>query len=359
MEVMREVWIRIDEGLPKNVRNSLLDLACQICDVVYVDDQIIEEVEKDKARIASHSSDCDIRVLESFDEKRLTELKNAGKIVAVKVTVRNKGDEELAVKAANLSADYIIIQCPNWKVIPLENLIANIKGKSKILAEVSSAEEAKLALETLELGADGVVIKTLDSNELTKTAYLVKRQIPKIRLTPVKIVEVKQIGSGARACIDTCDLMREGEGLLVGCQSACLFLVEAEVHENPFVQPRPFRVNAGPISLYTLCSPDKTRYLSELKAGDEVMIVDRSGKARFTNIGRVKIEWRPLLLIEAEHERKKFKIIVQNAETIRLVTEKGSISVAELKPGNEVLAYISEGGRHFGTLVKEEMVVEV
>jgi len=356
---MKEVWIRIEEDIPKNVRKSLLDIAYQICDAVYVDDQIVGEVEKDKIRVAAHSGDCNIRVLESFDAKKLSELKSAGKTVAVKVTIRDKGDEELAAKVANLSADYIIIQCSNWKVIPLENLIANIKGKSKILAEVSSAEEAKLALETLELGSDGVVLKTLDSGELTKTAYLVKRQIPKIKLAPIKIVGVKQIGLGARACIDTCDLMREGEGLLVGCQSACLFLVEAEVHENPFVQPRPFRVNAGPISLYTLCSPDKTRYLSELKAGDEVMIVDRNGKARFTNIGRVKIEWRPLLLIEAEHEGKKFKTIVQNAETIRLVTEKGSISVAELKPGNEVLAYLSEGGRHFGTLVKEEMVVEV
>jgi 3-dehydroquinate synthase II len=247
----------------------------------------------------------------------------------------------------------------DWKVIPLENLIANAKGKSKLLAEASSFEEAKLALETLELGVDGVVLKTSNPSELLKVAYLVKKQLPRVKLVPVKIVEVKQIGTGARVCVDTCDLMKEGEGLLLGCQSACLFLVEAEVHENPFVQPRPFRVNAGPVSLYVMCSPDKTKYLSELKAGEELMIVDRNGNTRFTNIGRVKIEWRPLLLIEAEHEGKRFKTITQNAETIRLVTEKGSTPVAALKPGDEVLACILEGGRHFGTLVKEERIVEL
>jgi 3-dehydroquinate synthase II len=75
-------------------------------------------------------------------------------------------------------------------------------------------------------------------------------------------------------------------------------------------------------------------------------------------VGRVKIELRPLLLIEAEYEGKRIKTIVQNAETIRLVTKKGSTSVAELKTGDEVLAYVTEGGRHFGTLVKEETVIE-
>ena len=169
---------------------------------------------------------------------------------------------------------------------------------------------------------------------------------------------MKPLGSGARVCIDTCDLMKEGEGMLVGCQSSGLFLVEAEVHETPFVAPRPFRVNAGSIALYVLSSGGKTRYLSELKAGDEVLIVDREGRNRTTNICRVKIEWRPLLLVEAKCQGKTIKTILQNAETIRVVTEEGSKSVSELKPGDKVLVRLEEGGRHFGTLVKEERVIE-
>ena len=92
-------------------------------------------------------------------------------------------------------------------------------------------------------------MKTLNPNELSKTAALVKEKAPKIDLVAAKVVDLKQIGTGARVCIDTCDLMIPGEGVLVGCQSSGLFLVQAEVHESPYVETRPFRVNAGPISM--------------------------------------------------------------------------------------------------------------
>jgi len=75
-------------------------------------------------------------------------------------------------------------------------------------------------------------------------------------------------------------------------------------------------------------------------------------------VARVKIEWRPMVLVEAEHGGKRIKTIVQNAETIRLVTEEGSKSIAELKLGDKLLAHVVKGGRHFGTLVKEETVIE-
>jgi 3-dehydroquinate synthase II len=153
--------------------------------------------------------------------------------------------------------------------------------------------------------------------------------------------------------------MTTGEGLLIGCQSAGLFLVEAEVYENPYVQPRPFRVNAGAPSNYTLASLQNTQYLSELKAGDEVLIVNREGKVRRTNVGRAKIEFRPLFLIEAEVEGAKIKVILQNAETIRLVTVDGSKPVTELKAGDEVLVHMAaRGGRHFGVSVTDERVIE-
>jgi 3-dehydroquinate synthase II len=153
--------------------------------------------------------------------------------------------------------------------------------------------------------------------------------------------------------------MNQGEGILVGSQSAGLFLVEAEVHENPYVAARPFRVNAGSISMYTLGSLQNTRYLSELKAGDEVLIINREGKVRKANVGRIKIEFRPLMLIEAEVEDKKIKTILQNAETIRVVTLQSSIPVTALKAGDEVLVYVAaKGGRHFGVSVPEETVIE-
>jgi len=355
---VKELWIEIDESLAEDVKKSLLKSAAQVCDALLVGAQDVEKVEKTRAKVAASSGECDITVLEAFAENRVNELKRIDRAVAVKVTIKGKEDEETAVKAAELSSDYIILHCPDWKVIPLENLIAKTRGKSKLLAKVSSAKEAKLALETLELGADGIVLKTSNLDELMETAVIIKKKAPKVALVPAKVVELKQIGTGARVCVDTCDLMKPGEGILVGCQSYGLFLIQAEVHESPYVETRPFRVNAGPASLYTLSSPIQTRYLSELKAGDEILIVDREGKIRSTNVARVKIEWRPMVLVEAEHEGKRIKTIVQNAETIRLVTKEDSKSIAELRTGDEVLAHVVEGGRHFGTLVKEETVIE-
>lgn len=44
----------------------------------------------------------------------------------------------------------------------------------------------------------------------------------------------------------------------------------------------------------------KTSYLSELCAGKEVLVVDKKGSWRTATVGRVKIESRPLILVEAK-----------------------------------------------------------
>lgn len=355
---MKELWIRMGGSTSSHMKTDLFKLAEQVCDVILVEQSDVQEVRNGKARIAASSGHCDINVVDFLDGDSIAKSKILGKKVAVRVRVERVEDEEKAVKAAELLADYIIIDCPDWKMIPLENLIAKMRGKTRLLAEVACSEDARLALETMELGTDGVVLKTSDCNELLETAKITSRRASEVQLVPVRVVEIKQIGTGARVCVDTCDMMKPGEGILVGCQSCGLFLVEAEVHENPFVETRPFRVNAGPVSLYALTSLKGTKYLSELKAGNEVLIVDAKGNSRVANVGRIKIERRPLILIEAELKGRRIKTIIQNAETIRLVTKDGSKSVEELKIGDEVLAHITDGGRHFGTLVKEESVLE-
>jgi 3-dehydroquinate synthase II len=344
---VKELWLQIAQNATLADKDSLLKLAADNCDATL------------EGTTATTQQGTSIAVLDSFNPAKITKLKQEGKTVAQKIAIKGKEDENAAVKAAELQADYIILNCQDWRVIPLENLIARTRGKSKLIAEVSTAEEAKLVLEALELGTDGVLLKTADPNELSKTIAIVKKQTPKIPLTHAKITAIQQIGTGARVCVDTCDLMSLGEGMLVGCQSAGFFLVEAEVHENPYVQPRPFRVNAGSLSMYTLAPQQRTRYLSELKAGEEVLVVDRKGNMRPTNVGRVKIEKRPLILVEAEAQGVEIKIILQNAETIHLVTPEGSKPVTDLKTGDEVLAHVAaSGGRHFGVAVPDETVIE-
>jgi len=345
---LKEIWVEISPKTSDSEKLAIINLAKENCDF------ILKE-----SRLENLSGNENIVLLSSLDENKIKRLKNENKKIALKIAIRGKDDENIAADAAGLFIDYLVITCLDWCVIPLENLIAKTRGKSKILAEVQNYKDAKLVLEALELGTDGVLLKTSSSEELKKTIDLVKKKNSILKLLPAKIVVVKQIGTGARVCVDTCDLMVKGEGMLVGCQASGFFHVEAEVTENPYVQARPFRVNAGSLSMYTFGSLDKTRYLSDLKAGEEVLIVEKNGRVRTVDVGRVKIELRPLILIEANVDGKRIKTILQNAETIRLITENDSIPVTDLKIDDEVLVYLTKGGgRHFGIAVDEETVIE-
>ena len=263
--------------------------------------------------------------------------------------IRSKADEE-KILALSKSAR-VIVRTRDWTVIPLENLVAQT---GNLIVEVKTAREAKTMLKVLEKGVDGVILATKDVAEIKKTVALVKDSVERIPLQTVQITRVEPLGMGDRVCIDTCTTMTLGEGMLVGNSSGGLFLVHAESVENPYVEPRPFRVNAGPVHAYVRVSEGKTRYLSELKSGDEITIVNYKGHCQKSIVGRIKVEKRPLMFIEAVHRQKTIATILQNAETIRLTQPNGSpISVVELKRGSRVQAFLEEAGRHFGMKIKE------
>lgn len=56
----------------------------------------------------------------------------------------------------------------------------------------------------------------------------------------------------------------------------------------------------GPVHTYVAIPGGKTCYLSELKSGKEVIVVDQKGQQRTAIVGRVKIETRPLILVGAK-----------------------------------------------------------
>lgn len=357
---MREFWIRVDDSAAQEVKHSILRAASEACATV-----IVEKVDLDRARVFGlrtvQAEDGDILLVGENDWGKIGQLRVQGKPLCTSISVRSRVDEEKALKAVEIGFDFILMRCPDWKIIPLENLIAKTRGRVKLIAEVFSPNEARIALETLEIGVNGVALVTSclsDVEETKKILGNIEAQEKRLELVQTKVVKVNQLSLGHRVCIDTCDIMAPGEGLLIGSQSSGLFLIQAEVQENPHVETRPFRVNAGPISLYVLTPGNRTRYLSELRAGDEVNVVDRSGRIRSVVVGRVKIERRPLALVETEVEGCRIKTIVQNAETIRFVTKDGSKAVTELRVGDEVLVYLQTGGRHFGILVSEESVIE-
>jgi 3-dehydroquinate synthase II len=64
-----------------------------------------------------------------------------------------------------------------------------------------------------------------------------------------------------------------------------------------------------------------------------------------------------MMLIAAEAEGEPISLVMQNAETIRLVSAEGeAVSVTTLKPGDKVLGHIEKAGRHFGMQVDETLI---
>jgi 3-dehydroquinate synthase II len=208
-------------------------------------------------------------------------------------------------------------------------------------------------IETMESGADGILFVPADLGELKRLAEIMEDTYPKLELKEGKVTVLRQLGLGDRVCIDTCSMLDVGEGMLLGNQSSCLFLIHSETIESEYAATRPFRVNAGPVHAYILMPDGTTRYLSELSGGDEALVVRSDGQTRKVVVGRTKVERRPLLLIEAEVDGEKYSTIVQNAETIRVYSGGKAVSVSHLKLGDPVVLKLERGGRHFGMYVKE------
>jgi 3-dehydroquinate synthase II len=269
------------------------------------------------------------------------------------IDIAGKADEDRA--AAVPTSRTLVVRMLDWTIIPIENLLAR-RGQN-ILVQVANSEQARLMVEILERGVDGVVLDTGDVNEIKKTAEIVQGVSAPVPLVEAAVTAVRQLGMGDRSCLDTCTQMTLGEGMLVGNTASGFFLVHSESIDNPYVASRPFRVNAGAVHAYTLTSGAKTKYLADLKAGDEVMLVDYHGRSQVAYLGRNKIERRPMMLIEAQAEGMPISLVLQNAETIRLVDPQGNaVSVTTLKPGDKVLAHVEKSGRHFGMQVEETLV---
>jgi len=248
----------------------------------------------------------------------------------------------------------VVVSAEDWTVIPLENLVAQA---DRIIACVHTRAEAELALNILEKGVAGILLQTDDPGVVKETGALIQRGQERCNLVPFTITTIRPAGMGDRVCVDTCSMMKEGEGMLIGNTSSAFLLVHAETLENPYVAPRPFRVNAGAVHAYILSPGGKTAYLSDLSAGDRVMVAGKDGETREVTVGRVKIEQRPLLIVEAEANGKPYSLVLQNAETIRLVGEDGRArSVVEIAPGDRVLGCTMDAGRHFGMAVREKIL---
>ncbi|MBI4257683.1 MAG: 3-dehydroquinate synthase, partial [Thaumarchaeota archaeon] len=243
-----------------------------------------------------HSSrDSDIVLTDNLREADT--LISQGKPFAYRLKVRENADIKKTVEASKLGAKAVIVETVDWRIIPLENLVAELHNhETKLLAAASTTSEIQTLFGVLEIGVDGVILKVNSPEEVREGAKAFSAQ-RKLELVQATVKEIKDLGMGERVCVDTASMLNLGEGLLVGSRSNFMFLIHNESGGSKFTSPRPFRVNAGAVHSYTLLPNGRTKYLSEIESGDEILGVAKDGSTRTSVVGRSKIERRPLRLV--------------------------------------------------------------
>jgi len=321
--------------------------------MIYLDPKKLTKI-KTKLQTIFPSTLSDYVILEKDGS-----VKPKGKKIGRKFQVLSNLDIENILSVAKQGLDFVIVEVKDWKIIPLENIIAKLhKMHTKIFAIARIPEEVRKMFSILEVGVDGVIFNTSSITEVREAmVYLGTRSF---EMKPAKIIEIKEVGDGERVCVDTASILHKGEGMLIGSRSNFLFLVHNESVGSSFTSPRPFRVNAGAVHCYTLSPDGTTNYLSEVETGSEVLILNSKGKARRATVGRSKIERRPMLMIKASVGGEIGGIIAQDAETIRFVRPNGQlISVTHLKKGDTIMVHAKPAtGRHFGMEVSDEYILE-
>ena len=241
-----------------------------------------------------------------------TKYKN--KKIGKEFQVRSNEDIEDILQQAKKGLDFVIIEVKDWKIIPLENIIAKLhKLHTRIFAIAKNPAEVRKMFSILDVGVDGVIFAASSASQVREVLlYMGTKSFDMQKAT---ITEIKEVGDGERVCVDTASMLHRGEGMLIGSRSNFMFLVHNESVGSSFTSPRPFRVNAGAVHCYTLGVDGTTKYLSEVETGTEVLVLDSKGKARRAIVGRSKIERRPMLMIKAKIGSEVGGIIAQDAET--------------------------------------------
>lgn len=322
------------------------------------------------------SIDCIIKSIEQPNETDIPNIISNGnsiikddEVIGQIININGSEGQDIARSLVG-SVNWLLLEFEDWSMIPIENIIAACTGSpTKIAALIRTPAEAQGAAFALEIGVDALVIKP--EQQMIDSATIAKSQRGEIvepindvedneiiELQPLLITNIESGGISDRYCIDLTSLLEIGEGMLIGSSSSCMVLIHGETLDSEYVPSRPFRVNAGPPHAYIVMADRTTKYLSELKAGDEVLIVSDSQNCKSATIGRLKIERRPMILFSFKNTNdKEAQVFMQQAETVRLVTlQRKLIAVTDLTIGENVLGWSSPNTRHIGVAVPSEVV---
>ncbi len=250
----------------------------------------------------------------------------------------------------------VAIRWTGARILPLESALSRSSPGTSIWVVTDRADEVGTALGALEVGADRVVVEVRDPSGVDRLITQTGRErLPHLHWGSAEVLDVRPVGVSERVIVDTTTLLDPEEGMLLGSSAALLLHVASEAEGSAFSRPRPFRVNAGSPHLYVLMADGTTRYLSELVAGDRVLVVKPGEQGRAVGIGRLKVERRPMTMVRVRRAGRGATIFVQEAETVRLSAMRSRIPVTDLRTGERMRIVDLPPARHLGDAVREKI----
>ncbi len=282
--------------------------------------------------------------------------RETGRTVGVRLTIDDGASLQRSRELIG-SVDYLIVDFADSTNIPLELLLATAQGtRTKVVKGVADRADAVVTAGVLEAGPAGLLFAVTEIGQAAGLAaeLLGARRVP-VPLVEATVTAVRHAGMGYRGCVDTTWLFGPDEGMVVGSTSHGGLLVCAEVHPLPYMNLRPFRVNAGGVHSY-VWADGTTEYITDLAAGGTVLAVDTAGTGHPVRVGRVKTELRPLRLIEAEADGVRLNVFLQDDWHVRVFDAAGvPTNCTAVAPGTKLLAHRCEPGRHVGIKVTESI----
>lgn len=301
-------------------------------------------------------------VVSTSDPQLLEAVKAEGRATCMRAYVDDGASLHEAIRMG-AGASFLMIKFRDPTNIPLELVIASLQAtRTVLIKELASSDDiddAVVTLGVMEVGADGVMFSPTSHEVLDAFAARIDGLDAKpLELQVGTVVRTAPIGIGYRSCIDLATIFSPTEGMLVGSTSQGGILCCPEVFFLPYMELRPFRVNAGAVHSYVYNVGDRTDYMTELRAGSSVMIVDSKGKSRKAPVGRMKTEMRPLRLIEVEFPGgARVNVIMQDDWHVRIFSADAKpLNITELKAGDKVLGHVAAPGRHVGIKVDEHII---
>ena len=287
-------------------RNILALVECSRCTHIVIDYAHHVELVTDKQKVVMVDTPAQLDNLEpnvwvmTCEERihhdAVTRGYKAGLFIEVEDLER---DFPSCLRICERGDDFVVIDIGHATYIPYELLLAKTEGTPTKLFRsipikglqgvVDAIDQSLNAFLTMEKGV-GVILRTGHPEVIeTLEQRTAKCRAGNLLLVPAHVEEVQHTGLGHRVCVDSTSMMSPEEGMIVGSTGWGGLFVCSETHYLPHMNLREFRVNAGAVHSYIWCPEDTVQYLSEMRAGGEVLCVDRHGNSRIITVGRAKI----------------------------------------------------------------------